>query len=131
MKRLLMLCVLLVASPPVGAQKPRTIYFGGHVLFQTTRHQGPSSYTPVTTGSSPSGGDIFFAAEAGLKWIDYIIPVDDETGAYSVDVIPAKTKDSSSVRLRWNVRSSGTWTEVSSSTSLSSYYVHLLVIGRP
>jgi hypothetical protein len=53
-------------------------------------HTGPSSYTQVTTGTTPTGGDKILANGAGLNFggFDEIHAGYDSTGQISASIIP-------------------------------------------
>ena len=106
----------------------------GSKVVSLVRHAGPSSYTVVTSGASPSGGDKVTASMFGLKTIDYLFAAFDETGVYQVMPVIAKNGPTTSVILRWYTTAGGppaTFTEAAASATLSGVYVHLLAIGQP
>jgi hypothetical protein len=100
-------------------------------------HVGPSDYT-VVVESSPihvplTGGDILYAAEAGLKLFDYVGFAISDDGTYLVQPIPASRSDdqvgapTSSYILRWVVVSTGA--EVAVHTFLADQVVRLFALG--
>lgn len=94
-------------------------------------HTGPGSYTQVSTGSTPTGGDLVTAAECGLKWIEIMIVCGlDNTGVYAPDALCnlGGASDATSTILRWFTAAG--MTEVTGTTSLLVNHVRLLVFGR-
>jgi hypothetical protein len=90
-------------------------------------HKGPASYTQVTPGTTPAGGDVLSATECGLKFIQLAHGGGDNTGTYFVMALAA-VGDPTSVILRWFT--AATMTEVAGGTNLSASEVELIVIGR-
>jgi hypothetical protein len=90
-------------------------------------HLGPASYTAVTTGAAPTGGDVLTATECGLKFIQQVFASGDNTGVY--EIVPlGVVGDQTSMILRWFTAAG--MTEVAGATDLSAKRVQLLVIGR-
>ncbi len=103
----------------------------GSRLLSIFGHAGPTSYTPVTTGPV-AGGDLVYATEGGLKFIDSLESAITDDGLYRVEVIPAGTSDAmpqgaTSVRTRWTVVATGV--EVAGAVNLSASVVRLTAIG--
>jgi len=99
--------------------------FNGGMITWT----GPSSYTQVSTGATPSGGQSIPASAFGLKFLDAIICISlDSTGAYGVEAIITKPGGSTTAILLWFVGHTGA--EAAGSTNLSAISVVLLGIGR-
>lgn len=99
--------------------------FNGGIISWT----GPSSYTQVTPGSPPTGGQSIPATAFGLKFLDCIICVSlDATGTYNVDPIVIKPGGATTAILLWTTAATGA--QVSGATNLSAISVVLLGIGR-
>ena len=99
----------------------------GDRWFTLLNHFGPASYTQVTPGTSPSGGDVITAQACGLKFIQAVFADLDNTGAYNVQGLTV-VGDGTSAILRWLNATGGT--EVAGATNLSASSVRVLVIGR-
>jgi hypothetical protein len=90
---------------------------------------GPSSYTQVTPGSPPTGGQAIEAKDFGLKYIEHVESQLDATGAYRAEFTPkvAGKYGVESGILAWTVVSTGA--EVAAETNLSAKKVKLRAIG--
>lgn len=92
-------------------------------------HTGPASYTVVTVGTPPTGGDIISAAAFGLKWIEHMSVTGDNTGTYFV--VPIRTGTDPLGSILWTLR----WftavgaVEVVATTDLSAKHVRIRAIG--
>ncbi len=92
-------------------------------------HTGPASYTQVSTGTSPTGGDQVSAATFGMKYIEELTATMDNTGVY----IPLAFKSGTDALgaatwiLRWFT--AATMAEVAGATNLSASHVRLHAIG--
>jgi hypothetical protein len=96
------------------------------------KHFGPASYTQVTPGTTPSGGDTVYASQFGLKVIHCLEVAGDNTGTYVVVPIPdANTVTGqivgSAYALRWFTAAS--MAEVAGAVNLSASFVKLRAIG--
>lgn len=90
---------------------------------------GPASYTQVSTGSPPTGGQSIPASAFGLKFLDAIIMISlDKTGTNGVEPIIVNPGGSTSAILLWFVAHTGA--EAAGSANLSAISVVLLGIGR-
>lgn len=92
---------------------------------------GPASYTAVTNGSPPTGGQALTARDVGLpNGVEFIEACASDDGQYEVAVIfPSNpAKGASSVILRWVVSATGA--EVSGTTDLSARKVRLKCWSR-
>jgi hypothetical protein len=116
------------------------VQFGGYPaplgphMASIIRHSGPSSYTVLTAGASPSGGDAITPQMFGFKWIEWIGVAMDETGAYYAIPTPIGSGPTQTFRLRWFTIAGGppaTVAEVTAGVNLSAINVHLLAIGQP
>lgn len=90
---------------------------------------GPASYTQVTPGSPPTGGQAIEASEFGLKYFEHVATAMDETGAYIVYWTPkvqGKVGVTSGI-LMWVTAAGGA--EVAGGTDLSGHKVRLRAIG--
>ena len=117
-------------SNTLGGGYPTSI---GSKVAALIRHAGPASYTAVTSGATPSGGDKVTAPMFGLKFIDALFVMGDETGVYQIIPI-AKPGPATSIILRWYTTAGGppaTFVEVTAGVTLSAKYVTLLAIGQP
>lgn len=103
---------------PSGARMESVIY-----------KAGPSSYTVVTTGSPPTGGQTVEASEFGLKYLDHVEATLSDNGQYIVYWTPKVTGKASvsSGVLMWVTAAGGA--EVVGTTDLSSRQVRLRAIG--
>lgn len=92
-------------------------------------HTGPSSYTQVSTGSPPTGGDSVTAAEAGMSFFDSVEVVGGDNGEYGgvAFVDGGQNGVSDTATLLWNVSHTGA--EVSAATNLSARTLRLRAIG--
>jgi len=101
----------------------------GAKIYSIVDHTGPASYTQVTTGATPSGGDTITAAACGMKYIESIEIDADNTGVY--DIIPVSPPDAlprTSWILRWFTASGRG--EVAATTNLSASHVRICVTGQ-
>lgn len=106
----------------------------GNKVASLINHTGPTSYTVVTPGSTPAGGDTIKASAFGLKFIESIDPAMDATGAYFVMGIPSNPGPCATWILRWFVVAGGppaTIAEVGVGSSLDEYTVRIRAIGLP
>src|SRR5580704_1656730 len=61
----------------------------GSKIVSIIDHKGPASYATFASGIPPTGGDSISAAEAGMKFIDAVIPLGlSDNGAYQVWATP-------------------------------------------
>jgi len=87
---------------------------------------GPSSYTSVTPGSTPTGGQSVTAAQFGMKFIEFLDGCCDATGTYAVRAIPlASSAKATTWTLQWVVAATG----VETTGDLSTYTVRLRAVG--
>lgn len=103
----------------------------GDSLWSITDITGPASYTQVTTGTPPTGGQLVTAADFGLQSIDWVGVMASDNGQYSVAAIPAPFNlgnPLASVALQWSVAATGA--QVAAAVNLSARTVRLLAIGR-
>jgi hypothetical protein len=109
--------------------------FGAH-RFSVFAHTGPASYTQMTTGPL-AGGDTVNAVEAGVKFLDAVIPVGlSDSGVYRVEAVapvgnPSTNKQAAhatSWRLRWVVVSTGA--EAAALLDLDGETVRLVAVAR-
>jgi hypothetical protein len=108
---------------------------GGGKYLSIIDHQGPASYTQVTTGTPPSGGDQISAQMFGLKWLDAVwVEGADATGAYLVVPVDLANLNHTFAILRWFALSTttpGVGAEVSgNSTALASLHIRVCAIGH-
>lgn len=91
---------------------------------------GPASYTQVTTGSPPTGGQKLNATDFGLKWIDYAFTGVSDDGQYEVVLTPATSSNLSPGTwiAIWKVAHTGA--EVAGATNLSARTVRVFLIGN-
>lgn len=100
----------------------------GGKIYSVVDHTGPASYTQVTTGATPSGGDVIQAAAFGMKYIESIEIDGDSTAVY--DIVPASPPDAlprTSWILRWFTAAGRG--EVAGATNLSASHVRICVTG--
>lgn len=89
---------------------------------------GPASCAAIVPGATPSGGQVVYAVDFGLKYIEFLQASIDGTGTYQVDCVPIGTDARpKSWLLTW--KTSATGVEITTG-DLSSYVVRLLAIGH-
>jgi hypothetical protein len=100
-------------------------------------HLGPASYTQLTNGTPPTGGDTIGPQEAGMRDIQAVIPVGlSDNGQYVALVTSglsgrAEASGNATFFISYFVRAGGaSWVEVSGATNLSGRTFRFLVIGR-
>jgi len=89
---------------------------------------GPSSYTQVSNGTPPTGGQSLKASDYGLSAIEYGDGGLSDNGQYAVQVIIPGNPIQSPVQtaiLRWTVAATGA--EVSGATNLSGRTARVLL----
>lgn len=92
---------------------------------------GPASYTEVTPGATPSGGQVIQASAFGLQRIDAVLGCSGSTTAtydvvaYLVDY--GQGKPCTSIRLMWRTSDGGV--EVVGTTALDGEQVRIMVVG--
>lgn len=102
-------------------------------------HDGPSSYSRVTVGTTPSGGDIINASDLGVGGFDNLDGMTDPTGRFYVLAVPIGGGGGNAVTqvmLIWfsNVtatvggQSQTANTEVAAGTNLSAFSVRVQAI---
>ena len=92
---------------------------------------GPASYTQVTPGTPPTGGQLISASEFGLINIESVYASGSDNGQYEVVVIQDPhflNNPSGGVRLLWKVAATGA--EVVGATPLSTQLIRLTAIGN-
>lgn len=91
---------------------------------------GPASYTQVTTGTPPTGGQKINASDYGLKWIDFAQAMVSDDGQYEVVFTPATAiaGAQASVIAVWKIAHTGA--EVSGATNLSGRTIRVLLVGN-
>ncbi len=97
------------------------------LLLSPADHTGPASYSQVTPGATPTGGDSITAAELGLKFIEGVLCSGDDTGSY-LPVPIAMLSPQTTVILRWFV--AATMAEVGAAVNLSARHTRLIAWGR-
>lgn len=109
--------------------------FGAH-KGSVFYHQGPSSYTQMTTGPL-AGGDPVTPVEAGVKYFDIVLSGGlSDSGVYRVEGVasvehPSNNKQAAHAttwRLRWIVVATGN--QVAAREDLSAEVVRLLAVAR-
>jgi hypothetical protein len=94
------------------------------------KHYGPASYTVVTTGTAPAGGDSVSASQFGLKVIESLSISGDNTGAYFVVAVPDTNTSGlagNTYILRWFTAVGAV--EVVATTNLSASFVKIEATG--
>lgn len=99
----------------------------GAKLGSVIEKTGPSSYTQVSTGSPPTGGQAVYASEFGLKYFDHVEGGLSDDGEYLVFFTPAVDGKQPVTHgiLFWMVAHTG----VEASGDLSARTVRLRAIG--
>lgn len=106
----------------------------GDSLWSITDMTGPASYVGISIGlggNPVTGGQLVTAADFGLQSLDFVSAMGSNSGQYSVTVFPAPFNPGNemhSVRLQWNVASTGA--QVGSAVNLSLATVRLFAVGR-
>lgn len=92
---------------------------------------GPSSYTVVTAGTPPTGGQVVTASAFGLMSLDCVFEIAGATGVNGVRVLanPYTFGDSMpAVTLLWIVLATGA--QATAAANLSTQAVRLMAVGR-
>jgi hypothetical protein len=103
----------------------------GDSLWSVVDVTGPTSYTVITTGSPPTGGQLLAPADCGLQSIDWVQSLGSDDGQYDIVCVPGPFSAGNplaGVRLQWIISATGA--QVAGAVNLSSRTVRLLVIGR-
>jgi len=90
---------------------------------------GPTSYTTITTGSPPTGGQTILASQFGMKYIESVSCSVSDDGQYTAFWTPASASHNgvTSGILGWT---SFGGSELGGATNLSARTVRVTVIGR-
>lgn len=90
---------------------------------------GPASYTQVTNGAAPSGGQVVTAKNVGLVSIEFAVGSCSNQGTYVPLVIfdANPNKPMSQIRIKWIVSATGA--EVAGAVDLSAVTARMLFIG--
>lgn len=104
----------------------------GDEPFCRVKWQGPTSYTQVTAGSPPSGGDTLAASQFGVNVITGVIFLKTWTGNFQI--VPCRIADNK-IALQWRALNNNnvgghvqtTGQEAVAGTNLSAEYVDLQV----
>lgn len=102
----------------------------GNKRFSIAQIYGPSSYTQVSAASPPTGGDVHYANEFGLKEIEFAVAIGGDGGLYGVQVIIDSTyasRAAPTIRLMWVTLATGV--EASAQADLDAVKVRILAIG--
>lgn len=100
----------------------------GNKTVTILQHTGPASYTAVTGGATPTGGDTIPASAFGLSRIEAIFVVGlDNTAVYQVVPGLDGAMEATLARLMWKTAATGA--EVAGSTVLSAKTITLMAIG--
>lgn len=102
----------------------------GNRMVSIIDHVGPASYTQITTGSPPTGGDVVTAAEFGLKSLSQVLAPLSDDGTYNVEATLglALGQEASQARLMWITANTGA--QAAGATNLSARSIRLIGIGR-
>ena len=101
----------------------------GSRIVSVFEFTGPASYTQVTNGTPPTGGQSLPANGFGMKFIEWMECGLSNNGQFTVEVTYAgPTGAVANVIARWIVSATGA--EVAATTNLSTFRVRALVIGR-
>lgn len=123
---------------PIGAAKNLDGYpqAWGAQYVSVVDHAGPASYTQLTNGTPPTGGDTIAPAEAGMKVLQAVFGGLSDNGQYLALVTPGiagrgEVSGSLTFFISYFVRAGGaSWVEVTGATNLSARTFRLLCIGR-
>lgn len=103
----------------------------GALLMSIIDHPGPASYQTFASGTPPTGGDVVTAKEAGLKFLQAVIPIGFSSDAtYYVEATPAVGARGEVTQFQMAWYQIGTFTQAASAGNLSAKTVRLLCIGR-
>jgi hypothetical protein len=114
------------------AQTLRALAPPGDEPYTRVRWTGPKSYTQVTAGAPPSGGDQIKASQVGVNMIVLVLGDSSYTGRFSI--IPIRLSDSTWI-LKWVSQVTATVggqsqtvnTEAAAATDLSGESVKLQI----
>lgn len=100
----------------------------GNRRLSTITLTGPSSYTAVTPGSPPTGGQALLATQFGMKFIESVSVGLDSTGAYTAlwTATSGTTNAVTAGILIWTVAAGG----AEASGDLSGKTLRVTAIGR-
>lgn len=104
----------------------------GRKLQAVANIAGPASYTQVTTGTPPTGGQQITADQIktlfGFNYVDYIDVSASTDGQYDVTVIyPDSNTGVNTIRLLWTTAATGA--QVAGGTNLSGVSIRAMAIG--
>lgn len=108
----------------------------GAMMMSLVDHVGPTSYTQLSNGTPPTGGDTIAPAEAGLKILTAVFGGLSDNGQYLALITPGVALRSEVVNpgtffISYFVRAGGaSWVEVTATTNLSGRTFRFLCIGR-
>lgn len=87
---------------------------------------GPASYTTITTGAPPTGGQDVAAGDFGMKYIEFLEASACDNGLHVIRCIPVTSSAKVTTwKLQWCLAISGQET----SGDLSAYTIRLRAIG--
>lgn len=101
----------------------------GNKLMSVVNVTGPGSYTQITTGTTPSGGQTIQASDLGLTSIESAFVSLSDNGQFTAYplFITNPARPTTSIQLMWITASGGA--EVAGATDLSGRSVRLHVFG--
>jgi hypothetical protein len=102
----------------------------GSRVYSVIDHVGPASYTQITPGSPPTGGDVVKASEFGLRFISAVYAGLSDDGTYNVEASMgiAGGQEVTQATLIWIVAHTGA--EAAGAANLSARSIRLFAIGR-
>ena len=102
----------------------------GRKLLSVANVPGPASYTQVTPGNPPTGGQVLSNLQQifGFNYVDHVDAGASSNGQYDVTVIHSSTDAGiPQITLVWTVAATGA--QVTAGTNLSGVTVRLKAIG--
>jgi hypothetical protein len=122
----------------VGANQPLAGYPQplGIKKEEVFDHAGPTSYTQVTAGATPTGGDVINATDLGFGGFDRVEGGTDATAQWSVIAIPVNGGSGNALKsyiLKWTALVTATLggqaqtagSEAAATTNLTTFFVRM------
>lgn len=113
----------------------------GHLPWTIIDIDGPASYSQISTGTPPSGGQVIKASDIGMSQIFWAQAVGSDNGTHDgvcyivgglgnprSGATPNVSQAGSQINLQWITAATGA--EVSGATNLAARHMRLLVIGQ-
>ena len=91
---------------------------------------GPASYTQITTGTPPTGGQLVNASDIGLVDMDFAFPGISDNGQYLAIPIFENNPQRAATRVRVLWLTAATGAQVAGATNLSARTFRLSAFGN-